>query len=163
MGRFFMLIDWFQDKDTAEHIWFTSDQHFGHTNIIMSCNRPFATVEEMDHAMIERWNRAVKPDDTVFHLGDFTLKDSNGAARYFRQLTGRIYVLAVEWHHDHRWLGVGPAHYPPCEAMGNNGSLVSESGHVVQLLPPMVVMEIPWLGKGGFPLAITLCHYPVGE
>jgi calcineurin-like phosphoesterase family protein len=33
----------------------------------------------------------------------------------------------------------------------------------VQLLPPMVVIEIPWLGKGNFPLAISLCHYPIGE
>ncbi|OFZ81374.1 MAG: hypothetical protein A2583_15910 [Bdellovibrionales bacterium RIFOXYD1_FULL_53_11] len=54
-------------------IFFTADHHFYHSNIIRFCSRPFATVEEMNEELIKRWNAVVAPDDTVYHLGDFSL------------------------------------------------------------------------------------------
>lgn len=38
------------------------------------CGRPFFTVENCDEAMIERWNATVRPEDTVFHMGDVAMK-----------------------------------------------------------------------------------------
>ena len=52
-------------------IWFSSDQHFWHNNILKYCNRPFETVEAMNDALVANWNSVVKPDDHVYHLGDF--------------------------------------------------------------------------------------------
>jgi calcineurin-like phosphoesterase family protein len=54
-------------------LFFTSDTHFGHARIIELCNRPFASVEEMNEAMIDNWNSVVGPKDSVVHLGDVAL------------------------------------------------------------------------------------------
>ena len=57
-----------------------SDTHFGHTNSWEKFKlpdgsplRPFTSNEEMDETMIERWNAKVKPEDTVYHLGDVVI------------------------------------------------------------------------------------------
>jgi len=53
-------------------IFFTSDQHFNHANIIKYCNRPYASTEEMNEALVENYNNIIGPTDTVYHLGDLT-------------------------------------------------------------------------------------------
>ena len=83
-------------------VWFTSDNHFGHENIIRFCNRPFISSHEMDCAMIDNWNKVVKPQDIVYHLGDVTLGDN--AMQYLEKLNGAIYIIETPWHHDKRWL-----------------------------------------------------------
>ena len=50
-------------------IYFTADTHFGHYNVIRFCDRPFASAEEMDEAMIQNWNDRVTGNDTVYILG----------------------------------------------------------------------------------------------
>lgn len=54
-----------------DEVWFTSDTHFGHENIIRFCNRPFRNAEEMNAELIRRWRETVPKDGIVFHLGDF--------------------------------------------------------------------------------------------
>ena len=56
--------------------WFTADYHLGHANIIKYCNRPFKSLEHMNSEIIRRHNSRVKPNDTVFFLGDFCFKNS---------------------------------------------------------------------------------------
>ncbi len=56
-------------------IWFTSDQHYGHSNIIVSCKRPFHDADTMNHEMISRYRSKVKPEDTVYFLGDVAFVD----------------------------------------------------------------------------------------
>ncbi len=57
-------------------VFFTSDTHFGHAGALALYRRPFASVAEMDAAMLERWNARVGPEDQVWHLGDFALRRS---------------------------------------------------------------------------------------
>lgn len=56
-------------------IWFTSDTHYGHHNIISYCGRPFQSSDEMNRDMVRRFNESVKPEDTTYHLGDFSLNE----------------------------------------------------------------------------------------
>ena len=51
--------------------FFTGCTHFSHDNIIRLAGRPFADVNEMNEALVERWNAKVRPTDVVYHLGDF--------------------------------------------------------------------------------------------
>lgn len=76
-------------------IWFTSDTHFGHANIIRYCNRPFSSVEQMDDELIRRWNTVVGPEDTVYHLGDFAFgRGAEGSARKAAaKLHGKIHLV----------------------------------------------------------------------
>lgn len=54
-------------------VYFTSDQHFHHTNIIKYCDRPFKSIEEMNEKIVLLYNTIVLPEDTVYHLGDFSM------------------------------------------------------------------------------------------
>ena len=61
-------------------IYFTSDQHFGHVNIIKYTGRPFEWSEagaiECAVHIRDEYNRVVSDDDLVFHLGDYSLLKS---------------------------------------------------------------------------------------
>ena len=81
-------------------IYFTSDSHFNHQNIIKYCNRPFASVEEMNEALIANWNSVVKPEDTVYVLGDFILGQANTVEIILSRLNGT--VILVRGNHDTR-------------------------------------------------------------
>ena len=76
--------------------------YFGHADIINYCGRPFSSTKEMDTELIIRWNETVSPDDSVYHLGDFTLGGIDVFLRYIKQLNGNIYI--VPGGHDRRWI-----------------------------------------------------------
>ena len=110
---------------SIENIWFTSDHHFGHKNIIKFSSRPFADVEEMNAEMIKRWNEKIGPDDTVYHLGDFALMSPGKLRPILEQLNGKIHLITgnhetaalgcsdcFEWIKDYYELSVddGDAH-----------------------------------------------------
>jgi calcineurin-like phosphoesterase family protein len=60
-------------------IYFTSDTHFGDPRRIRTDKRPFASIEEHDAALIERWNETVGAEDDIWHLGD-AAPNHDGAA-----------------------------------------------------------------------------------
>ena len=80
-------------KFDGSKVFFTSDTHFYHGNIIRFCNRPFKDVETMNETIISNWNNTVDQDDIVFHLGDFCLGGSAEWTRILDRLNGRIYLI----------------------------------------------------------------------
>ncbi len=128
--------------------WFTADHHFGHANIIRHCSRPFASAEEMDAVLIQLWNETVGPNDLVYHLGDFTLQPLDRFKAIARQLNGHLKI--VPGSHDRRWL----THFK-----ADDPELHTAPGHPIELLPPLLSLELPGLGVGGYRQVIVLCHY----
>lgn len=80
----------FQIEDSSK-VFFTSDFHAKHENIIKYCDRPWTDKAEMTEAIIENWNSAVSTDDIVFNLGDFMWSGSYGSL--IPKLNGRIHLI----------------------------------------------------------------------
>lgn len=114
--------------------YFTSDTHFDHESIIRLSKRPFSSVSEMNEALISNWNEIVRPQDTVWHLGDFSMGSANPASVFTDQLNGTIHLVAG--NHDEKTVKE------------------SASGFVSIDLIKTITVD----GQ-----RIVLCHYPMRE
>ena len=113
--------------------YFTSDQHFGHFNIIRLCSRPFETVEEMDEALLSKWNAKVKADDTVYILGDLFFRAAK-VEPILKALNGHKHLIVG--NHDHTWM-----------------KRVEASDYFASV---QTLKEVEADGR-----VLTLCHYPM--
>lgn len=73
--------------------FFISDTHFYHKNIIKYENRPFKDVEDMNSTMIEKWNKKVKKEDTVYIIGDFAFIGKEKIAELCDKLNGIKHLI----------------------------------------------------------------------
>jgi calcineurin-like phosphoesterase family protein len=85
--------------------FFTADLHLGHRNIISYCGRPFAGVDAMNRALVERWNDTVAPGDEVLVLGDFAMGRIAETLPLVAELHG--YKVLLAGNHDRCWAGHG--------------------------------------------------------
>lgn len=85
-------------------IFFTSDTHFGHRNILNFCERPFKDTDEMDETIIANWNNKVGKNDIVFHLGDFAFATNKRWQDLICKLNGKI-ILVLGNHDVVKWPG----------------------------------------------------------
>lgn len=122
-------------------IYYTSDLHLGHKNIIKYENRPFKDIFEMTDKLIENWNSVVRPEDTVYHLGDFAFKNSymniDRILDTLNRLNGDIHLIIG--NHDMPWI---------------------EKDAILNALPhlPKYYEEIEDNGK-----IVVLSHYPIED
>ena len=79
-------------------LYFTADTHFGHKNIMKYCDRPYSSVEEMNEAIVSKWNETVGELDTVIHLGDFSFHNPELSRDIMNRLNGHI--ILVRGNHD---------------------------------------------------------------
>lgn len=74
-------------------IFFTSDLHLCHDRSFLYEPRGFTSIDEMNEAIVERWNSVVKPVDIVWSLGDEMLNDNEKAIQYLKRLNGNIFFI----------------------------------------------------------------------
>lgn len=85
-------------------IWFTSDLHFCHENILKYCDRPFADIEEMNNCLLSNINEYVKEDDELYILGDFAFLRHNTLEKGL-ELFNRIQCknkILIKGNHDEK-------------------------------------------------------------
>jgi calcineurin-like phosphoesterase family protein len=79
--------------------WYTSDLHIGHEDTIRYNRRPFKDLNEMHEELIRHWNNAVKPNDTIYVMGDLALCSYKELEPIVRRLNGnKVLILG---NHDH--------------------------------------------------------------
>ena len=82
-------------------VYFIADTHFGHTNVLRLCNRPFETVEQMNEMFIENWNRRVTGRDSIYVIGDLFFRCEDPDA-ILRRLHGKKHLIVG--NHDSSWM-----------------------------------------------------------
>ena len=77
--------------------FFTADEHYHHTSknggIIKYCNRPFKDIREMNECLVSNNNEVVGDGDTVYHIGDFSIKNIDGTIDIIKRLKGHHIFL----------------------------------------------------------------------
>lgn len=128
---------------TAPNYFFTSDTHFMHRNVIKYCNRPFADADEMDEAMITRWNATVTPRDHVYHIGDVSLlKKHSENHDKLRHMLARLHGKKhIVWGNHDR---------------GTKQTILSAGWHA---LGDMYELNVPPESNNGVKQKIIMCHY----
>ena len=86
-------------------IWFTSDLHLGHVNVLQFQNRPFADIDEMNGALIANINAKVKKNDELWILGDFSFRISLEESIALRKKIYCNNVHLVYGNHDKNYEG----------------------------------------------------------
>ena len=74
--------------------YFTSDTHLNQQRTLQLSKRPFDTLQEMNNTIVQNWNKIVKQNDTVIHLGDF------GDLSFMDKLNGKIILLLGNYERD---------------------------------------------------------------
>jgi calcineurin-like phosphoesterase family protein len=84
--------------DFTANVWFWSDQHFSHKNIIRFCDRPFNSVDDMNRSLLGNCIARVQQDDIIIFGGDIAMHDLQSANVILRAIPGhKILVLG---NHD---------------------------------------------------------------
>jgi calcineurin-like phosphoesterase family protein len=128
-------------------IYFTSDPHYGHANIIKFSVRPYTSVEEMNEAMVRNWNEVVTPEDTVYCLGDFSLA-TEPVERYTRRLNGTKYL--VPGNHDYCH-----SYHKKARSKENRDKWIKQyEDWGWKVLPEQTTLDIPGVAT------VNMCHHP---
>lgn len=118
--------------------YYISDTHFFHANAIRFDSRPFSSVEEMNMKMAELWDCKVKPEDTVYFLGDFSFGGCPETIELLESLSGC--KVLVKGNHDGRLL--------KDRRFADRWDEISDYLEVSD-------------EADGKPVRICLCHYPI--
>jgi calcineurin-like phosphoesterase family protein len=139
------------EQEHSPEIFWVSDTHFYHGNIINYCKRPFTIpgkfndrgipepdIELMNSTMLNNWNAKIKPHDIVYFLGDFAFSAKPKVKELLEQLNGNIHL--IKGNHD-----------APLNGLHNYFTSVHD----------MLTISVPDSDAAGGIQFIQMCHYPL--
>jgi len=132
-------------------LWFTSDLHFGHRNIIGFCDRPFNTVHEMNEAIIAQWNSQVEPNDVVHVLGDVCMGHLDDSVPLLARLNG--FKMLTPGNHDPVWPGTTGARREKWGAVYRDVFEIQATTWEANLFTPDPT-------HSGATARVMFCHFP---
>lgn len=77
-------------------VWFTSDWHLDHHNIIVYCTRPFENKTKMNNTILRHYRDMVADEDEVYFIGDLSLRGPDNFNWYkniFSKLPGTKHLI----------------------------------------------------------------------
>jgi len=89
-------------SEVQKKIWITSDLHINHDREFIFKPRGFENIQDMNNAIVERWNEVVQPNDDVYVLGDLMLGDSTTGIEYLKKLNGTLHIIVGNHDTDTR-------------------------------------------------------------
>lgn len=131
-------------------IYFTSDPHYWHENVIKYCTRPYKDAAEMNEDMIRKWNSVVKPEDTVYILGDFSLAFRPVEAYAYR-FNGTRFLVPGNHDFCHSY------HKKSRKPEGREEWIKKYNRLGFKVLPEQTTLDLEGLGT------VNLCHHPYSD
>ena len=138
-------------------IYFSADCHLNHWNIVKYCNRPFKSVGEMNDIIISNFNSVIKPEDTLYHLGDFCM---GGNYDYISSLMNRINgkKICILGNHDKKKIFIQMAKDKVIESCHRQLKIMVNEQLILLYHYPMIEWEDSYKGSW---LAFGHCHNKV--
>lgn len=91
-----------------KNIFWTSDLHLGHSNVIQFDKRPFKDVDDMERVFINNHNSRVSPNDLTYFLGDIGLGNAERLKKYLSQINGtKVLILGNHDRNTYSMYNVG--------------------------------------------------------
>jgi calcineurin-like phosphoesterase family protein len=91
--------------------YFTADTHFGHTNIIRYCHRPYQSVATMNDDLVARAAETLAVGDELWHLGDVALGSLDTTLAFLAEIQPDVTLVAGNHDRCHPSNGATSEHY----------------------------------------------------
>lgn len=128
-------------------IYFTSDEHYWHMNVIRYCGRPYDDIQVMNEDLILKHNQIVGPEDTVYRLGDFSMA-FRAVEVYGPRLMGIKKLIPGNHDFCH-------SYHKKSRTKENQEKWIQKyQDYGFEILPERFVLDIPGVGT------FNLCHHP---
>lgn len=144
------------DLKQGQTLWFTSDTHYGHSNICSAVTkwrdnkgnippnvRNFSSLNEMNEIIINNTNNYVKEDDILINIGDWSFGGFDNIQKFRDRIVCKNIYLITGNHDDH--------------IINNRNNIQSIFTKVIEFYSQLEVKQ------NNISYKFVLCHFPIAS